>query len=258
MTSLPAGSSEQTGNLLLSRLRPDDWGILGPHLEEWSAPSGAVLYSPGDRVGFAYFPRDQSLVSYLVLASNDQAIEAGLVGKEGAVGGIVSQGSLPAYARAVVQQGGPFLRVELSRLEEAKDRSLTIRHLFSRYADCMIAQIFQSVACNAAHSIEQRTAKWLLAAASRTGRANMVLTQEQLASMLGVGRSYLSRVINALRENDAILTHRGRITVNDLDALKEKECKCSSMVAKHFDDVMSGLYSSQVEAAPQVGDSEYT
>src|SRR5690606_28034070 len=130
---------------------------------------GTVLHEPGENVRFAYFPRGASLISYLVILNDGRAIETGLVGREGAVGGIVSQGRLPAYSRAEVQLGGAFYRIDLHHLEEAKARSLTLRYLFARYADCLMAQIFQSVACNAAHSIEQRTAKWLLAAVERTG-----------------------------------------------------------------------------------------
>ncbi len=109
--------------------------------------------------------------------------------------GIVSQGRLPSYSRAEVLHPGPLLRMDVAQLEGAKLKSLSIRHLFARYADCLMAQVFQSVACNAAHSIEQRTAKWLLPAIGRTSDARLPLTQEQLADMLGVGRSYVSRVI---------------------------------------------------------------
>src|SRR5206468_5383402 len=143
--------------------------------------------------------RGSSLISYLVILRDGRAIETALIGREGAVGGMVSQGRLPAFSRAEVQLGGPFFRIDLHDLEDAKSRSMTLRHLFARYADCLMAQVFQSVACNAAHSIEQRTAKWLLAAIERTGAPDVALTQEQLAAMLGVGRSYLSRVIRDLK-----------------------------------------------------------
>lgn len=235
-------SFEELDNNLLRALKPEDWAVLQPHLEDWSAHSGLLIHEPGDTVRHAYFPRAESLISYFVDLSDGQGIETVLVGREGAVGGIVSQGKLPAYARAVVQVGGSFWRIDLAELEEAKSCSPTLRHLFARYADCLLAQIFQSVACNAAHSIEQRTAKWLLAAMDRTGRHDVTLTQEQLAAMLGVGRSYLSRVFRELRDDGVIETRRGRIIVHKTNRLRSIACECNAAVNRHFEAVLKGVY----------------
>src|SRR5205085_7400606 len=117
-----------------------------------------------DVVRQVYFPCGSSMISYLVVLEDGRAIETALIGREGAAGGIVSQGHLPAYARAEVQFPGTFIRIDLARLEDAKARSAALRNLFARYADCLVAQVFQAVACNAAHTIEQRTARWLIAA----------------------------------------------------------------------------------------------
>lgn len=236
------GSFETVDNNLLRSLKPDDWAILQPHLEDWSAESGALIHEPGDTVRHAYFPRSSSLISYLVVLSDGRGIETVLVGREGAVGGIVSQGRLPAYARAVVQVGTSFWRIEVQALEQVKSQSPSLRHLLTRYADCLLAQIFQSVACNAAHSIEQRTAKWLLAAMDRTGRHDLTLTQEQLAAMLGVGRSYLSRVFRELRDGGIIETRRGRIIVHKTARLRGLACECNAAVSRHFEVVLKGVY----------------
>ncbi|MER9227147.1 Crp/Fnr family transcriptional regulator [Mesorhizobium sp. M0664] len=234
--------SEPIGNNLLRALRADDWEILHPGLEQWWASAGTLLHEPGDTVRFAYFPCGSALVSYLVVLSDGRAIETALIGREGAVGGIVSQGRLPAYARAEVQLGGVFFRIDLHHLEEAKLRSLTLHHLFARYADCLMAQVFQSVACSAAHSIEQRTARWLVAATERTGAQELGVTQEQLATMLGVGRSYLSRVIRDLRQRGVIETRRARLAVRNADGLRSLACECNAAVSHHFNDVLKGVY----------------
>jgi CRP-like cAMP-binding protein len=239
--AIPAGSDE-IGNKLLQRLRERDWAVLQPRLELWDAPIGAVLYRPGDPVEFAYFPRGSSLVSYLAVLGDGRALETGLVGHEGAVGGIVSHGTLPAFARAEVHFGGSFFRIGLEELEEAKADAISVRYLLSRYADCQLAQAFTSVACNAVHSLEQRAARWLLGAGIRTGTGEVALTQQQLAAMLGVGRSYLSRIIQAFQQNNFIKTGRGRITLLDLDGLRSRECECNNKVRAHFDVVLEGLY----------------
>jgi len=242
-------ASELLRNNLLRAVRSEDWALLKPALKEWSAPTGTVLHQPGDPVRCAYFPRGASLISYLVVLSDGRAIETALIGREGAIGGFVSRGSLPAYTRAEVQVGGSFYRIDLRDLEDAKERSPALRHLFARYADCLLAQVFQSVACNAAHTIEQRAAKWILAAAERSGVDDFAVTQEQLAAMLGVGRSYLSRVIADLRDAGFVETRRGRLSIGNLDGLRGRSCECNTCISQHFNEVLAGVYPAEYAEA---------
>lgn len=233
---------EEASNNLLRALRPTDSALLVESATPWWGNLGDILFSPGDTVQYVYFPCGPSLISFIVVLEDGGAVETALIGREGAAGGIVSQGRLPAYARAEVQFPGPFLRIELAKLEEAKLRSLTLRHLFARYADCLMAQIFQAVACNAAHNIEQRAAKWLISAMDRTGAPAIPLTQEQLAVMLGVGRSYISRVLGVLRARGLIETRRGVLSVSNLEELRTLACGCNDSVRQHFAEVLSGVY----------------
>src|SRR6266487_2465581 len=163
-------------------------------------------------------------------------------GGQGAGGGIVSKGYLPAYTRIMVKFGGPFVRLHVGTLGAAKIKSATLRNVFARYADCMLAQIFQSTACNAIHSIEQRTAKWIIAAMERIdGDETVPLTHEQLATMLGVGRSYASRVIQTFKAEGVLETRRGSILVRDREALRIRACLCNEAVKNHFEAVLRGV-----------------
>jgi hypothetical protein len=229
-------------NNLLRALRPADYALLAPSLEMVEYPARHLLYNPGDHVGTVYFPCGPSLVSYLVSNEDGRDVETMLVGREGAVGGIVSHGNLPAYTRMLVQFGGPFAHLRLDLLEAAKSRSPGLNGMFARYADCMLAQMVQSAACNATHAIEQRTAKWIISAMERTGSAIVPLTQEQLAAMLGVGRSYASRVIQAFRRDGLLQTRRGALLVTNADALAARACMCNEQVKGHFATVLSGVY----------------
>ncbi len=242
MTMLNSGAAEAPANNLLRALRPDDFALIRPYLRQTSVPAGQILYEPGDNVGHVYFPVDRTLLAFRVVLDDGRAVETALVGREGAMSGIVSQGRLPSYSRAEVLHPGPLLRMEVEQLEGAKMKSLSIRHLFARYADCLMAQVFQSVACNAAHSIEQRAARWLISAMERTSDARVPLTQEQLAGMLGVGRSYVSRVIQSLKSRKLIETHRGGLTVADPEGLRRLACGCHESVRRHFDEVLKGVY----------------
>jgi hypothetical protein len=235
-------------NNLLRALRPAEAAILGPLLEKQERRQGDLLYNPGDNVEFVYFPCGEALVSYVVSNEDGRDVEAILVGREGAVGGIVSHGRLPAYCRIGVKYSGQFLRMRVADLQAAKSGSPALRRLFARYADCLLAQIFQSTACNAIHSIEQRTAKWILSAMERTGNHHVPLTHEELAGMLGVGRSYTSRILNSFREHNVLETKRGALLVKDFDALQKCACRCNEAVKLHFDTVLEGVYPAEIDA----------
>src|SRR5580658_6537835 len=167
-------------NNLLRALREPDYLLIAPNLFVRDASATDVLYNPGDNVEVVHFPCGPSMVSFLVAGEDGRDVETVLVGREGAVGGIVSLGHLPAYTRIVVKFGGDFVRLKVADLEATKVKSAPLRHYFARYADCLLAQIFQTTACNAIHSIEQRTAKWIISAMDRTGSDVVPLTHEQL------------------------------------------------------------------------------
>jgi Crp-like helix-turn-helix domain len=242
--------AERPFNNLLRRLSDADYALIAAHLARADANANDLLYSPGDDVETVYFPCGPCLVSYLVTNEDGRDVETILVGREGAVGGIVSQGYLPAYTRIIVKFGGPFVRMPVGKLEAAKLKSPSIRNIFARYADCMLAQIFQSTACNAIHSIEQRTAKWIISAKERTnGDSAVPLTHEQLATLLGVGRSYASRVIQSFKAEGVLETRRGAIVVRNLDGLRLRSCLCNEAVKDHFEEVLRGVYPSEEKEA---------
>src|ERR1700744_5773616 len=232
-------------NNLLRRLSVKDYALIAPHLAPEEAAAGDLLYNPGDDVQIVHFPCGPSLASYMVANEDGRDVETILIGREGAVGGIVSQGFLPAYTRITVKFGGPFVRLPISKLDAAKLKSISVRNIFARYADCMLAQVFQSTACNAVHSIEQRTAKWIVSAMERTdGNDTVPLTHEKLATLLGVGRSYASRVIQTFKAEGILETRRGSILVRNLDAPQFRACQCNESVKNHFEEVLRGVYPS--------------
>jgi hypothetical protein len=235
--------SDRPFNNLLRRLNASDFALIAPHLAYEEAKANDLLYNPGDDVEVVHFPCGPSLASYMVANEDGRDVETILIGREGAVGGIVSQGYLPAYTRIIVKFGGPLVRLHVGKLNAAKTKSATLNNVFARYADCMLAQMFQSTACNAIHSIEQRTAKWIISAMERADGDNVVpLTHEQLATLLGVGRSYTSRVIQTFKAEGILQTRRGSIVVSDPETLRERACLCNESVKNHFEEVLRGVY----------------
>ncbi len=245
----PGQIGQRPNNNLLRRLNDSDYALISPYLSQDEPASDDLLYNPGDDVDTVHFPCGASLAAYLVPNEDGRDVETILVGREGAVGGIVSLGYLPAYTRITVKFGGPFVHLPITRLEQAKAVSVSLRNVFARYADCLLAQMFQSTACNAIHSIEQRTAKWIISALERTQGPNIVpLTHEQLATLLGVGRSYASRVIQIFKLEGLVETRRGSIVVRDPEGLRSRACHCNESVKNHFEEVLRGVY--PTEAVP--------
>jgi CRP-like cAMP-binding protein len=234
-------------NGLLRTLKPADYRLLSPHIEMVALTRGQVLFEPGEEVRTVHFPLDGTVISFVISMRDGATAQTVSIGREGVIGGVVSQGFVPAFARAVVEIPGAALRLDLTQLNAAKRRSEGLANLFARYADCLHAQTLQAVACNALHTIEQRAARWLLATQDRVGEDDVLLTQELLSEMLGVQRTYVTRVAKALQEAGVIRYQRGRITILDRTRLEKAACECHAAVRAHFDRVLAGVYPSEAE-----------
>ena len=239
------------GNALLASLKPQDRSLLEPRLEVTQLHRGDVLFEPGEDVVTTYFPTAGSMISLVLAMRDDRAIEVAAIGQEGAIGGIVSAGHKPAFARTVVEIGGVVLRMETAQLEEAKKKSHSLRDLFNRYADVLLAQTLQSVACNALHTIEERCSRWLLATQDRVPTRDLPLTQEFLAELLGVQRTTISAAAQTLQRRGLIRYRRGQITIADRAGLEEAACECYAAVEKHFRAVLPDVKEARNGQAPR-------
>lgn len=226
------------GNRLLASLKPAERSMLEPAMQAVLLHRGDVLFEPGQDVTHTHFPGPGVVASLVVTMSDGRAVETATIGREGAIGGIISAGHKPAFARAVVQIGGIALRLETMALEAAKERSSIIRDLFSRYADTLLAQTMQSVACNALHPIDARLCRWLLTTHDRVDSDEIALTQEYLAEMLGVQRTTVSGVARLLQERGLISYSRGRMVILDRPAIEASACECYNDVQNHVRAVL--------------------
>ena len=136
------------GNRLLSTLSSDDRALIEPFGTTIQLETGDVVINRGDEVNAAIFPIGPTMISMAIELADGRTVEAALIGRRGAVGGIISCGQAPAFARADVLVGGAAFRVPMQALENAKDRSPFIANLFCRFSDYLLALVMQSVACN--------------------------------------------------------------------------------------------------------------
>jgi CRP-like cAMP-binding protein len=225
------------GNRLLSTFSREARALIEPYGEMIELSSGEVVLTRGDQVRASLFPVGPTMISMTAELSGGRTAEVASVGREGAVGGIVSCGHAPAFARAEVLVSGPAFRVSMDALEDAKSRSPFVGNLFCRFSDYLLAQAMQSVVCNAFHSIPERAARWLLHAQDRAGD-RIELTQEAFAGLLGVQRTTVNAVIRELSDEKLIATGRGRIHVTDRAGLKRRACECYERLEEHFGAVI--------------------
>ncbi len=231
-------------NLLLQALRGPDRDSIRPHLKAIFPSKGTVLFEAGEPVTHLTFPCRHAVATLLITTRDGRSAETATIGHEGAVGCVVSHGLMPASTSAVVQIGGPMLRIETQILQEVRRNSAPIRDLFARYADCLLAQVLQASACNALHPIEQRCLRWLMTLHDRIGSASLPITHELLAAMLGVQRTYLTRILSSLQDQGLITVGRGRIIVRDRARMEAAACECHGRVRLHYETVLGAVYTS--------------
>jgi CRP-like cAMP-binding protein len=242
---LPEQSSEApsldaafAGNRLLATLSAEDRALFERRMQIADLESGAIMLEAGQNAETVLFPFDGLIISLQIEILGTRSVEVASIGMEGAFGGIISCGTAPAFATAVVQLGGRAGVVPLAVVEEAKQASPPLRDLFCRYSDALLAQVMQSVACNAFHPIEARAARWLLHAQDRIGGDRLALTQESLAGLLGVQRTTVNAVARVLQEQGLIAYRRGAVQVVDRQGLAAAACGCYRAVEDHFASVL--------------------
>jgi CRP-like cAMP-binding protein len=234
---LAAADEAFGGNRLLSTLAEEARELLEPFGEPVDLAAGATVLERGDQVSNSLFPFGPTMISMTVELSGGRSAEVASIGREGAVGGIVSCGHAPAFSRATVLVPGSAFRVPMKALEDAKQRSPFIANLFCRFSDYLLAQVMQSAVCNSFHSIPERAARWLLHAQDRAGD-RIDLTQEGFADLLGVQRTTVNAVAQQLASEGLIATGRGNVRVTDRAGLKLRACECYQRLQQHFDAII--------------------
>ena len=226
-----------SGNRLLSTFSREARALIEPFGEMVDLAAGEIVLQRGEQVRASLFPVGPTMISMTVELGSGRTAEVASIGREGAVGGIVSCGHAPAFSRAEVLMPGSAFKVPMQSLEDAKNRSPFIGNLFCRFSDYLLAQVMQSAVCNAYHSIPERAARWLLHAQDRAGD-RIELTQEAFAGLLGVQRTTINAVIKELSSEALVQTGRGTLRVIDRAGLKRRSCECYQRLQEHFGAVI--------------------
>jgi len=226
-------------NRLLAALPEADWLRWQPHLEPVELPVGRVLYDAGVPLTHAHFPTT-AVVSLEYLTEDGGSAEIALVGNEGIVGVSLFMGDGSTPGRAVVQAAGQGFRMPGRLIREELQCSASVMRLFLRYTQALIAHMAQTAVCNRHHSVDKQLCRWLLLSLDRHVGLDLVVTQEQIARMLGVRREGVTEAALALQREGLISYRRGHITVLDRKRLEQRCCECYSVVKAEYDRLLPG------------------
>jgi CRP-like cAMP-binding protein len=236
-------------NHLLAALPTAEFERLAPHLELVPLPLGEVLYEPGGQLQHAYFPTSAIVSLHYVMESGASAETAG-VGNEGVVGISLFMGGDTTPSSAVVQTAGHAYRLPSRLLKEEFKRGGLMQHLLLRYTQALITQVTQTAVCNRHHSVEQQLCRWLLLTLDRgVSSRELVITQELVASMLGVRREGITEAAGKLKSAGLISYRRGHISVLERSGLESRVCECYGVVKKELGRLLSDVRHRQNVAA---------
>lgn len=225
-------------NRLLAALPTSEYDRLTPHLALAPMPLGKVLHESGAQLHYVYFPTT-SIMSLLYEMEDGATSETAVVGNEGMIGVTLFMGGETSTSKAVVQNAGYAYRMKKSLLKEEFDRSVPLRHALLRYTQALLTQMAQTAVCNRHHSLDQQLCRRILLNLDRLPTNDLPMTQELMASMLGVRREGVTEAAGKLRSAGLINYYRGHITVLDRPKLENRSCECYGVVKKEFDRLLN-------------------
>jgi CRP-like cAMP-binding protein len=225
-------------NHLLAALPPAERARLYPRLQLVPMPLGMVLYESGDTQTHVYFPTD-SIVSLRYVMPDGTSEEMSVVGNEGLIGVVLYLGGEPTPSRAIVQSAGHAYRLIGAQLKEEFDRNGEMQLLLLRYTQVLITQMAQIAVCKGHHSVDQQLCRWLLLSLDRLSSHQLTMTQEFIATMLGVRRDDVTEAAGKLQELGIIHYAHGQITVVDRPKLEQLSCECYAVIKKESGRLLS-------------------
>jgi CRP-like cAMP-binding protein len=236
-------------NRLLAALPTAEFERLAPYLESVALPLGDVLYESGGQMHYVYFPTSAIVTLHYVTEDGASAEIAG-VGLEGMIGVSVFMGGNSTPSRATMQTGGAGYRLKARLLLEEFNRAGPLMRLLLRYTQALMTQMAQTAVCNRHHSVEQQLCRWLLSTLDRLPSSELTMTQELIASMIGVRREGITEAAGRLQQARLISYRRGHITVLDRAGLERRVCECYGVVKKEYGRLLCDVLHRQQAAAP--------
>jgi CRP-like cAMP-binding protein len=176
-----------------------------------------------------FFP-DSGVISVVAVYADGSIIEMATIGREGCSGVQAVFGAKISSVRLLVQIPGSAATLPRAAFTRAMGSMPSFRNLMNAYVRAFLEQILVSVACNGAHSLKQRLARWLLMMRDRGDEDTLQITQNLLAEMLGVQRPSITNAARELERAGLIERGRREVTILDQQGLRKASCKCYQLV----------------------------
>ena len=212
-------------NDLLAAMSDEEWSELKPDMEEVVFSHNQVLCESGKTPAYMYFPTT-AIVSLLYMTESGSSSEVAVVGNDGVVGISLVLSGGNSTSHALVQTAGRGYRMRAQAVKNAIKGDGPILKILLRYSQAMITQVAQTAVCNRHHTIDQQLCRRLLLSLDRLSTNEIAITQETLASMLGVRRESVTDAALKLQSTGIINYKRGLITILDRTALESRSCEC--------------------------------
>lgn len=224
-------------NRLLAALPPDEFERLRRHLEPVRFDQRQVLFEAEQPIRHVYFP-ETMVVSMVSILRDGTTIEVGTAGYEGMAGLPLFLGDDSSTVRAFAQIPGAGIRMDAETFRRCSGVPGAFHRMMLRYTQAFLTQVAQTAACNGAHLVEQRCARWLLMTHDRVAGDEFPLTHEFLAFMLGVRRAGVSIAMRALHDLGLVRYTRGWVGVVDRAGLERASCECYQVVRSHIERLL--------------------
>ncbi len=247
---LHSTKTDPAHNHLLAALPAEALNRLLPELKLVDMPLGRVLYEPGSRMENTYFPVQNCIVSKWCVTCEGASTEIAVVGNEGMVGIALLMSDGAHINQATVLSSGQAFQLEGKLLKAEFDHNSEWQRLLLRYAQALITQTAQTVACNRHHSIDQQLCRMLLLCLDRQEDGEIWMTQELIAHRLGVRREGITEAAGKLQAQGLIHYSRGHITVSDRLGLEARACECYRVVKQEYDRLLPRARSPQRDSGP--------
>lgn len=235
------------GNRLLAMLPDAERARLLPHLEHVELPLGKVLHECGTSSPYVYFPIT-AIVSLMHLLNDGASAEIAAIGCDGVVGFAQLMGGGSAASRAVVQCRGEGYRLKAHFISEEMGRAGPILSLLLRHTHALMTQTAQVAVCNRHHCLDQQLCRWLLLTLDRLPTNEITMTQELIASLLGVRREGVTAAAGRLQTAGLIRYRRGRISVLDRVGVEQRACECYAVVRREYERLLPAATNASIAA----------
>src|SRR6204780_4472815 len=153
--------SNWPGNRLLLALPSRNLKRLMPELEQIRCDRAQVLMDADSPLDHVFFP-DSGVVSVVAVYADGKVIEMATVGREGFTDVQAIFGAKRSSVQLLVQIPGGAAKMPRAAFARAMQSMPSFRTLMYAYAQASLEQVMVSVACNGAHSLKERLARWLL------------------------------------------------------------------------------------------------